>query len=409
MNIWVLQIGEPLPIEADIRKLRTTILSEKLTDNGHSVLWWASAFDHFKKDWVFREDKSLELKQGIKIIALKGTGYQKNISLSRYIDHRIIARKFRKMAPKLEKPDIIVASMPSYDLAYEALNFAGKNNIPIMVDIRDEWPDIFLRHVPPAIRTLVRLLLHKDFAMFKKLMQKADGLLAMMDSLLEWGIKHARRKRSWRDRIFYLGYQINTNNLSNKILKLVEPLGDSFIVTFIGTFASYHNPSILLDCAAKLKGNNIHFILAGDGEHFKKIEKRASNVSNIILPGWLNQGEITTLLKHSHIGVCTTTQDANFLPNKAFAYLSAGLPILSAFGGELKLIIEKYQIGFYYPPHDLATLTSHIKRLYEDRILYKKMSINASQVFNNMFDADKIYEDYSRHIEKIVDEYRRTH
>ena len=50
MNIWLIQTGEKLPLQNKERKLRTTLLADCLIKRGHSVLWWASAFDHFKKD-----------------------------------------------------------------------------------------------------------------------------------------------------------------------------------------------------------------------------------------------------------------------------------------------------------------------------------------------------------------------
>ena len=144
MKIWLIQIGEALPVKAGIRKLRTAYLADKLIQRGHSVLWWASAFDHFGKRWLYDHDKEVTLDQSFTIKALKGIGYKKNVSLTRYIDHRIIARKFKRFIPSAQKPDIIVASLPSYDLAYYATAFAQENSIPSLADIRDQWPDIFV-------------------------------------------------------------------------------------------------------------------------------------------------------------------------------------------------------------------------------------------------------------------------
>lgn len=404
MNIWLIKMGETLPIKTGVRKMRTAILADKLIERGHSVLWWTSAFDHFKKDWVFKKDTDLELTKNIKIKFLKGIGYKKNISVFRYIDHRIIATKFRKTAPKTPKPDIIIASIPSYDLAYEAVTFAKENNIPILVDIRDQQPDIFLNHVPPKLQRFIKMVLFKDFLMVKKTMQMADGLIAMTNTLLEWGLKYANRQRIWKDEVFYLGYKrsLNLNNKSDKILKFIDNLNHKFVVVFIGGFGYYHNPSILIQCATKLAKSNICFVLAGSGELFKKIKNRASTLPNVILPGWLNQDEITILLDHSHVGICPTTQIADFFPNKAFLYLSAGLPIISAFQGNLREIIKTHKIGFYYPPNDVDVLVGSIQKLHDTPTLYKEMSENAIRVFAEMFNADKIYEGYSKHIENVV-------
>ena len=387
--------------------MRTAILADKLIKRGHNILWWASAFDHIKKEKIFKKDTELTVKRSLKIFALKGTGYKKNVSISRYVDHRIIARKFKKLAPRMPRPDIIITSMPPHDLAYEAVLFSKRNNIPVFVDIRDEWPDLFLSIVSQKYQKIVKLLLFKDFKMLKKVMFMADGLIAMMDSLLAWGLRYAERSKTSKDRVFYLGSKGNAvNNKSMTKHSFLQGIENKFIVVFVGTFVKNNDPSILIDCAKKLLDKNIHFVMAGDGELFNKIRKKASELSNISMPGWLNQAEISNLLQNSHVGVCLTPQIRDAFPNKAFTYLSAGLPLISAFQGNLKEIIEKYHIGFYYPPNDLDALVNCITRLYEDTALHKEMSKNACRIFNEMFDADKIYEEYAEHIEKTVDNYK---
>ncbi len=408
MNIWLIQIGEALPVKAGIRKLRTAYLADKLTERGHGVLWWASAFDHFEKRWLYDNDKEVTLDQKFRIKALKGIAYKKNISLSRYIDHRIIARKFKRSMPFVRKPEIIVASLPSYDMAYYATVFAQENGIPSLVDIRDQWPDIFLEQVPDFLRSLVRTALWKDFKMTKRALRSATGIISMSTNILQWGLHYAEREPRWQDRVFYLGYHRDSTSeqQTGRIATILEDLEGKFVVTFIGTFAEYHNPSILIECASILKSTNrIHFVLAGDGQLMPKLKELSAHLPNLTLTGWLNQVEIDALLTQSNIGVCTTNQTAYLFPNKAFAYFSAGLPVVSAFQGDLKEIIRKYRIGFYYPPNDVDSLVNCIKRLYQDPELHRRISKNAQKAFDEMFDADKVYDEYSRHIEAVANRY----
>ena len=140
MNIWLVTIGEPLPSYKESKKLRTGMLAERLVARGHSVLLFASAFDHFKKQWLYDKDTRIVQGKNYQLQVLKGTGYKKNISLKRFRDHRIIARKFSELAPHLPKPDIIISSLPPHDLAYHVARFARQNKIPVLVDIRDPWP-----------------------------------------------------------------------------------------------------------------------------------------------------------------------------------------------------------------------------------------------------------------------------
>ncbi|GAB5045788.1 glycosyltransferase family 4 protein [Thermodesulfovibrio sp. TK110] len=411
LNIWLIQTDEPSPLDKKAKKMRTGLLAEKLLERGHSVLWWLSAFDHYKKDWRFRGDKEFKIDDRFSFFAIKGTGYKKNISISRFIDHRIVAWKFKRFAPKMPKPDIIVASMPPHDLAYQAVMFAKKNNIPALVDIRDPWPDIFLEHVPKAFRQLGKLLLYKDFLMVKKTIQMADGLIAVTNTFLEWGLKYAGRKKGPYDKLFYLGYKkpcnVDISKVEEKFSYLIRNLNDKFIVFFVGTIGITHNPSILLEVAKKIN-KSIHFVIGGYGDLFYQIKETSKEIPNVTLTGWLNQDEIEFWLYKSKIGVCPVTIVLDLFPNKAFTYLSAGLPIISAFQGDLKEIIEKYQIGFYYPPNDVDALADCIMELYNNQELYKKMSENAKRVFDDMFDADKIYTEYAEHIERVVNEFRKS-
>jgi hypothetical protein len=50
MKVWILQTGEPLPIDANgLRPMRAMNLTKSLIDHGHEVILWSSNFDHFSK------------------------------------------------------------------------------------------------------------------------------------------------------------------------------------------------------------------------------------------------------------------------------------------------------------------------------------------------------------------------
>lgn len=390
--------------------MRVALLAEHLLLRGHTVVWWGSAFDHLSKRWIYENDCQTQTDTGLRIIALKGLRYHKNLSLARFIGLRIIARKFRKLAPSIDLPDIILASTPSYDLAYEAVSFAKMNKIPVVVDIRDEWPESFIKHTfvnrfPLFLQKCIRLILHRDFHMIKMAMQDADSLTSMMGSLLEWGLQYAERPNTWKDKVFYLGFQkvAIIEHQQNKISKLIERIQDKFIVTFIGTFGVSNHPLMVLDCANRVSDNNIYFVMAGAGDLLEIAKKRARDLKlkNITFPGWLSHAEIVLLLQHTHVGLAPTSGFRDGFPNKIFTYFSEGIPIISAWQGELNSMIDKYGIGYNCLPNDAEGMASHIKALHDNREYYQLMARNVKQLFHEMFDADKIYEEFASHIEAV--------
>jgi len=406
MNIWLIKIGEPLPIKNNTKKMRAALLAEQLIERGHSVVRWTSAFDHFSKKWLSDKDSQLKINDNFRIIFLRGIGYKKNFSLRRFIDHRIIARKFRRLARNIPQPDIIVVSTPPYDLAYEAVMYAKRAHIPVLVDIRDEWPDLFLQHIPVKLRSLAKIFLAQDFLMAKRAMENADALIAIAHSLLGWGLKYAGRAKTQNDRVFYLGSKKNLIDDSYKNINppYLENLKNKFIIVFIGSFVKNNDPFVIIECAKRLKGENIHFVLAGDGELLRAAKEKAAGLPNVSFTGWLNEKEVNILLRSSYIGISPASQYRDTFPNKIFSYFSAGLPVISAFQGDAKDFIEKYQLGFYYPPNDINSLTKCVKRLCKDKEFYRNISNNVRKIFEERFDADKIYAEYAEHIEKIVEE-----
>lgn len=412
MRIWLITIGEPLPNVSESKKLRTALLADELVKRGHHILSFVSAYNHLKKEWVYQEDRTVKIRDNYYLQVIKGSGYRKNISLQRFIDHRIIARKFSKVAVTIPKPDIIITSMPPHDLAHETVLFAKQNNIPVLVDIRDPWPDLFFQNFPSAFRKQIKFIFRNEFRMLKGAMKYANGLLATTSTLLDWGLKYAQREKSENDKVFYLGHKRKNDFaeslIDKKNIKTAKELDGKFIIFFVGTIANYHNPLILVHAAKKLlkKYSDIHFVIAGDGELLNELKRESENLSNVSLLGWLNSNEIEFWLKKCTVGACITPKTIDIIPNKTGTYLSAKLPVISAFQGDLKKLVEKYQIGFNYPPNNVNELTKCILKLYEDKTLYTTMSENAKKVFTDMFDADKIYSEYANHIELIVENRR---
>ena len=416
MNIWLFQTGEPLPIRSGVRKMRIAVLADKLLERGHSVFWWASAFEHQQKIMVSNKDRNFDISKRYSIRVLRGCKYRKNVSIARYIDHQTVALKFRIQSRKFPKPDVIVASMPDHLLAYEAARYARKNSVPFLVDIRDLWPDIFLnRFKSMGLYGIGKIALSLDFARLTFLLKNADSLVAVSKGYLKWGLDKIGRPQSSFDKVFYLGYKAHSkkaagSNEGSEIPAWLKGRENQKLFIFIGTFGVSYELELILEAAKnfeKLGRTDICFVLAGTGEKFDKMSKKAAKLRNVVLPGWIGEKEISTLLKAGHAGLVPCRSVENTMPNKPFEYLSTGLPLINSLEGEMAELIDQNCFGLNYLPGDLEGLCQCIGRLAPDPTLYGAMSKNASKFFKERGDADKIYGEYVTHIEKIV-EHRKN-
>jgi len=405
MKIWLIQTGEDIPLGNDIRKLRTAVLAEELVRRGHHVTWWASSFSHLQKKWTNREKDRLQLDSGVNIELLHGRGYQSNVSLARVIDHRVVAKQFKRRSPELEQPDVVVCSLPPYDLAYQAAQYTRQYNIPLIVDARDYWPDVFVDLAPSFLQPLVRFVLHSEFRLTREAFRQANAVTAMSEDSLDWALGYCDRPRSDLDRVFHLGFRPPPEQEVNEPYWL-KALDGRFIVAFIGTFSRFHSPVVLERAAKQLHSegrDDIAIVIAGAGGDIQdRVKAEAAGLPNVTMPGWLDQAGIDALLHRAAVGVCPTSIDIRLFPNKTFLYFSKGLPVLAAFQGELRTVLEEDGLGHYFHHDDADALAGHIKALCDDSTHYRDTRKRVRQSFHERYDEKVIYTAFADHIETLA-------
>jgi hypothetical protein len=191
MRVWVLCTGEPIPFlaaESGDRFLRAGRLAGYLTERGHEVIWWTARFDHFTKTHRdIESNKVLDLGVNApKMVFLESVGYQNNISLRRFMDHWQIGRAFRNLSAQLEKPDVIISSFPLVELCDEAVEFGKKNNVPVILDIRDLWPDALYERLQQKIGISGQGLFFPYERLCRRTFHNADRVIGITHGIQNW-------------------------------------------------------------------------------------------------------------------------------------------------------------------------------------------------------------------------------
>lgn len=413
LRVWLIQHGEPPPTIPNLTSFRTARLSKELASRGHDVTYWCSSFWHHKKIFICQENKEVQVNN-YKLNILHAGKYNSNHSISRYFHHRRMAKQFSKEARNRDHPDIIIAALPIHYCAYEAVRFGKENRIPVIVDIRDYWPDNYLMLFPKRFRWLGRLVFRNDFKITKIALQNATALVSMMSKSLEWGCKnYAERNLTSDDRVFFIGGdEFNTRRFENIAQIFPELEGRTegrFIVYYIGSFSFLNHPLIIIEAAKYLNSigykDRILFLLAGMGDYYKRCVNAANGLDNVMFLGWVDTGKMAALNSISSVGIIPSFEEFSF-PNKAFSYLGGGLPILSSEQGDLKHLLEKYNAGSYFNISDPIQLANEILNLSQlDDDAYAKISENAKSLFRDHLQADAIYRKYADYVEHIARKY----
>lgn len=411
MEIWLIHIGELLPVDGQTRLFRYGILADMLAERGHSVVRWAPTFVHAYKRQRAEKDSSVKVNDRYRIELLYAKGYRKNISFSRLWFNYQIARAFKRRIRDVKPPDIILSALPAPGMCRVAIEYAGCHNVPVVIDVRDLWPDIFLTVIPQGLRWLGRFVLWPAFNSNQRIFREADAVTAVSSGYLDWGLTYAGRKRSETDAVFPLASlekPLSEDRIKSERQFLldrgVDP--DRFICCFFGQFEASYDIETVIDAARLLDqspGRKIQFVLCGDGRKMSSLRYRGTGLKNVIFPGWVSPATIKVLMEMSDAGLAAYVRNApQGLPNKVFEYFCGGLPVLSSLHGELESIISENYCGSVYEAGDVEGLASAILKLYYNPREKRKMGENARRLFEERFSAGRVYAAMIDYLERIV-------
>jgi glycosyltransferase involved in cell wall biosynthesis len=388
------------------------MLARALLEHGHTIELWTSAFNHVSHKHYHNYSKFEKVDERISIQFIKGCGYRSDQSLKRFLHNRQTGREFEKLANNRKQlPDIIFAPVPTLELAEAAVKFAVQKKIPIIVDVRDLWPDVYLSMFPKIIHPLVKLLLNSEYKRAKFTFKNASGITAVSKTYLNWGLCHAQRDLRDTDKFYPLGSgETTTSNLvepDKGTDELKQEFGidhSKFIVTYVGTFSKFTDIQNILDAAKLLVDRkNIHIVIVGQGEGSSHFIEMAAQLPNVTMTGWLNAAKAHIILSMTNVGVAAYSKDAIMsLTNKPFEYMAAGLPLLSSLPGELNELIQENNIGRNYVAGDPLSLSQEILWFFEHPEETKNMGKNSIKLFSKQFRSDIIYKDFSEHLERIA-------
>lgn len=412
MKIWFTEIGEPLPFEKDVRLHRYGLLTQQLARLGHDVTWWTSTFSHAKKQFIFDQDCEHEVS-GVKLKLIHGPGYRHNISFERLRHQATFAKKFVQRARSShELPDIIVSPVPTLETAELTTAFARERGIPVVTDIRDEWPDEFVDLAPKFARPLVRALLRRQFRQMAYICSQVDGIIGVSARQLDYGLKFSNRSRHSGDQVLPIGYfgapvDPTKAREADELWKAAGVRSTAFVGCYFGTIGQYFNLSTVIEAARILeKEMDVQFVLCGDGSSLAKFKSQAAGLKSVIFPGWVDGPKIAALMKLSKVGLAPYVKDARMsLPNKPFEYWAGELPVVSSIQGEVKEILDRHSCGITYDADSVEEFCAAIRKLSAAPDETREMGKRARRVLEAEYTTERMAIKWQDHLSSIVGRY----
>ena len=418
LTVWLLQTGEPLHIDAgNPRPMRAMNLANALVAAGHNVVLWSTVFYHQEKrhrDCAERINISAQLE----IRLIQSPGYVRNIGPGRLWDHAVLGRNFKQTLNKeTQPPDVAFIGYPPIEAAAVMARWLRLRGIPSILDIKDQWPTLFVDALPKFARPLGRIAFAPYFHLAKRTMRDATGLSSMTESFLAWAIDFQGRQRNDVDRVVPLtapGDQISATELQSARQWWDDQgiIADGRLrVFFVGSHAPTFDVQPIFQAAKYFTShsNQCDFVICGDGGSSASWRELMSDLPNVHFPGWIDRAQIQALAERSHAALTPYQNIDNFtknLPNKVIDALSLGLPILSPLQGEVAELIASHGVGLRYGTDSGRSLVQCIELLMNNPPLRQQMSAKAFNTYREKFSFERVYGGLVAHLEWLSSKRR---
>ena len=412
LTVWIMQTGEPLHTDGgNPRPMRAMNLANALISSGHRVVIWTSLFSHQQKKHRTSATNRIILNDQLEIRFIDSPGYKRNIGFGRLYDHLILAINLRgllKKEPTL--PDVAFIGFPPIETSFVMSHWLYKKKIPFLLDVKDQWPDIFLEPLPSVFKPPARILLFPYAYFSRKSMMYACG----MTTMAEWSLNYSGRKRNNHDMVVPLTSPQTA--ISSVELEQAKEWCDSFEINnsekvfrvlFVGSHMDVFDFEPIKN-AAKLfedEFKSVEFVICGDGGSSSLFRDMMKGLSNVHFTGWVDRAKIEVLAQRSQAAVIPYNNIDSFmrsLPNKVIDALSLGLPILSPLKGEVTNLITNNEVGLRYGTDVGRSLYDVINILINDKGLQLRISQNAKELFHSEFTYEKVYTKLVSHIEQLA-------
>lgn len=410
MRVWLMHVSEELPVDGSNRTFRYGYLAEALLASGHEVLRWAPTFRHRTKMHRFDSDHLHEVSPGYEIQFVHSSDYTRHISLARVRAYRELAHRLVELAPTKPRPDVIVSAIPSLEWSEAAVQIGTNWNVPVVVDVRDIWPDIYLNALPKFARPAGLPLLRHEFKRVRRICAAASMLTAVSNSYLQWALGYAGRNQSDLDRVLPLGYEPVDESDSDRssAIQLLRDLGvdtNKPICLFAGRFERSYDLGTVIRAAKSLYAEgqtDLQFVLCGGGARADKYRRMAQGAQNVFFTGWISAPCLQAIASISEIGLCAYAADATqSVPNKPYEYMASELAVVSSLPGDMQQLLDRHECGVTYEAGNPSSLKSQLDSLLGNRSKLSLMQENGRAAWERHYQSQHLYRDFVAHLEGI--------
>ena len=374
-TIWLVNPYGPIEGE-NWREYSFNQFGKFLSDNGYKVIWWTANFSHHFKKYRSNGWKDIEVNENFVIRLVPTSSYKKNFGIGRMLKDFIFGKKAIQQFNKEKIPDLIIAAENPITMGVPSYSYASKNNVPMIYDQMDIWPEFIVRTLKYPYNDLAELLFKPVYKRRKIIYDNLAGAIALGKHYLEFMQKISPSLCEKPNALVYNGIdveefrqQLNKNININVGLK---EKGEIWCI-FAGTLGPSYDIKGIIECAERLnkeKNSKFKFIIAGRGPYEETVVSYSKKLNNLLYLGKLLPEQLIPIYGRCDIGLSTYSAGSNVdMCDKFYDYTASGLAVINSLKGEISEHIEEKKLGCNYIANDVDSLMHALNKFKDTEFL----------------------------------------
>lgn len=391
-KVAIISVGVALPGEKGYT--HTEYLARFLSQAGIDVTLIVPEFQHWEKK--FRSQSIVEkLTLPYHFEQIKTIGYKKNLDLKRMLSYVQLGKKVVKYLKTHEKFDLLYVAIPSNYLGAQVVKYANKNNVPVIVNTGDLWPEAMkmVLHIP-----VITDVLYAPIAHYAKVAYKgADGFIGTSDEYRDQCLKYGADENKQRKTV-YVGSELDIfYDGIDEFSDSVHKESGEFWVTYAGNLGASYDISTLIETARKISKDgykNIKVKILGGGPDEDRLKERAKDLEDVVsFEGYQPYKRMAAYLSKSDLTINSFVKDApQSIVTKVGDYMAAGKPMINTLTSpEFRKKVVDDNFGINVEAENVDELYNAIIYLYNNADIRNVMSENALKTAKTQFDRKESY------------------
>ena len=308
-------------------------------------------------------------------------------------------------AQRVRDPDVVAASSPQMLTALAGWGLSRLRDAPFVLEVRDLWPESIVASGAMDRNAVVRALERVETFLYRQ----ADHVVVVTERFR----KHVVERGASPEQVSVIENGIDRDFYSpppeQEVRAVREEfgLGDSFVVSYVGTVGMAHRADVLLEAAERCDDPEITFMVVGTGAKWAELERRAERYpgDDFRLVDKQPKERVPALLAASDASVVHLRDEELFetvIPSKLFEAMALGNPVIHGVRGESREIVEKAGAGIPVPPESPEAIVEAAKELKEDEEMYRTMSESGRAYVEEHHDRRRLAEEYWQIFEEVA-------